>query len=116
MKLTIAIATALSFHEAAHGFVIPSGRLTISSTSSSTSTRGNTCGLNMKADEARGMSSSMPMDRKNMLQSAVLAFGAALATSTVDPSEASAAAVDYGKVRVHDQVVPLCKSKLKNAT
>lgn len=114
MKLTIAIATALSLHEAANGFVVPSGRLTISSTSSSTATRGNTCGLSMKADEAGVMSSPMPMDRRNMLQSAALAFGAALVTGTTNPSKASAAAVDYSKVRGHD--VPHCKSKLKHAT
>eukprot|EP00904_Undaria_pinnatifida_P002837 jgi/Undpi1/12554/HiC_scaffold_6.g02223.m1 len=99
MKLTIAIATALSLHEAANGFVVPSGRLTISSTSSSTATRGNTCGLSMKADEAGVMSSPMPMDRRNMLQSAALAFGAALVTGSTNPSKASAAAVDYSKVR-----------------
>lgn len=88
MKLTIAVATALSLHEVAHGFVVPSAPLTISS-ASSRAARSNSRGLSMKADH-------MPMDRKNMLQSAALAFGAALATG--NPSQVSAADVDYGKV------------------
>lgn len=100
MKLTVAIVTALSAGELAHGFVVPSGQPLVSCSSTSTALerqpnkRGsNTCPVSMKASE-QGVQA---MDRTQMLKSAALAFGAVVVTG--NPSESFAAtAVDYNKV------------------
>lgn len=101
MKLTVAIVTALSAGELAHGFVVPSGQPLVSCSSTSTALerqankRGsNTCPVSMKASEQGEVQA---MDRTQMLKSAALAFGAVVVTG--NPSEGFAAtAVDYNKV------------------
>lgn len=100
MKLTAAFVTALSAGEVAHGFVVPSAPLGVSSPSSRAATGSlpsNTCGVSMKAEDGSGMATTQSMDRRQMLQSAAFAFGAALVTANPSTSFA-ATSVDYSKV------------------
>lgn len=95
MKLAVAVVAALSSAKVAHGFVVPGARV-VSSSSSSTRCSSSSSGVSMTAEHDGAMPVSAPMDRKQMLQSAALAFGVAVVGG--NPSQSVAAAVDFGKV------------------
>ncbi|CAM9111738.1 unnamed protein product [Ectocarpus sp. 4 AP-2014] len=98
MKLTVVVVAALSARESLA--FVPSFN-PVRSTSTTAAAQGNMCTVRMAAGADQGASemSSVPMGRKQMLQStAAAAFGAAFVSA--NPSQSFAdSSVDYKKVR-----------------